>query len=355
MSKTAGSLSIYKNDDAKRVRGDYYLIKGDTTAAMQEFNTIKTKDWIDWRSIGFSAVSLKDSSLAEISIDKAVELGATEPNIRELRKEVAYLIGDFETAMSAIDSGEGAEYNKIILLYKTAKYDDVVISVNRVIGGYKGEDRRELLLVAGNSSIELKQWSDVIGYFSLLSKEFPAGSWLYNIAVAHYNLTDIESSYSYYQKARALDPTIKSIDIEKRYNDFVEENRVKTAADSTVVMESADSLYNLALKYHREGALDSAKQLYLNVVDQDGRHYRAWNNLGALYGAAGDIDEAIDAYENAVSRRGDIVDGYLNLVNLYIAIEELDKADRWCKKGLKRHNGNARLLAFERQIVALRK
>jgi tetratricopeptide (TPR) repeat protein len=341
-------------DDTRRAVADYLFSLKKYQNSINELDMVAEKDWIDWKSIGVAAVALKNSTLAEIALDSARVLGGSEKKLRALQRDVSFLRGDYDKILEGgIESGEDGSYNRVVLLFKAEKYEDAVVAVNRLLFSFEGESKKELLKIAGNSSIELKKWDDVVRYFSLLAEEFPAGDWYLNMAIGFYNLNDIERSHQNYLKARVLDSSIKNANIEQRYEEFLNSKKSTPTKVTVKSLDEVDSLYNEALRFHQEGKTDLAERLYQQVLKIDDKHYRTWNNLGALYGALGEIDKAIESYENAVSRRADIVDGYLNLVNVYLAIDDLNNAKKWCEKGLKKDSGNSQLQGFMKEIETL--
>jgi len=184
--------------------------------------------------------------------------------------------------------------------------------------------------MAGESAVKLKDWETARRWYEKLClvKQDDAVVYL-NLAVAEYNLNNVDQAWNWYEKAQKINPAIQNTDIENRYKSLHEKPQEK------YVIDTLDSVYNVAVELQNSGKEAAAEGMYKQIVAQDPRHYRAWNNLGAIYSARGELEPAIDCFKNAVSRKADIADGYANLVNIYIALEDYKNAQKWLDRGFR--------------------
>lgn len=214
-----------------------------------------------------------------------------------------------------------------------------------------GGDRADLCRLAGNAAFGLKQWKNARQWYLQLSNvEAHNAVVQYNLAVAAYNLGDVDDAWKYYGLARVGDPKISNADIEKRY---------AAAHGSAVTGQSLislpDSLYNAAVDMQNAGDDSAAEKIYLQITARDSLYNMAWNNLGTIYGKRGEIEKAEHAYLKAVEKKHDIPETYANLVTLYIELEEFTKARQWLIKG-QGHNPDSDLLKdLKEKIVAAEK
>jgi tetratricopeptide (TPR) repeat protein len=148
--------------------------------------------------------------------------------------------------------------------------------------------------------------------------------------VIAYQLGDIDSSYEYYLKARRIDPSLYSKDIENRYAAVHAKPKIKAAAP----VDSVEYAYNQAVDLQNEGNGDSAEALYKKVLEKDPGYSQAWNNLGAIYSGRDSLRQALQCFLKVVEKRDDLPEAYINVINVYIAMDSLDQAGRWVVKGL---------------------
>lgn len=341
--------------ETKRVLGEVYLIKEEFQKAEESFSSLVFKTVEDHSAL--ARIYMKLGS--EIKMNSALSKLPNEEKWNKLRKtlraEIAFTAGNYRDAYQNLKS-EGISsfndrYNFAVLAFKSEDYKTAYDSATILMKETTGDDKFNLIKLAGNSAIKLKNWknSDLwwSHYFELKPFEALAA---YNVAVAAYNVDDIDRAMQYYRKAQSLDSTIKNLDIENKYN-YVHREPVK----DSVIFEELDKMYNAAVELQNSGKAEEARKIYLKIIEEDGRYYRAWNNLGAIYGAEGELEKAIDCYKNAVSRRADIIDGYANLVNIYIAIEDFGNAERWLKKGYRLEPENSMLKQLEAALKSSRK
>lgn len=116
------------------------------------------------------------------------------------------------------------------------------------------------------------------------------------------------AALEYYEEAldlaRAVDPEAEQSHYRVGYvlmkMEHYEEARVEMEAELERFPENLAARYALALCYASTGSVLPAIRELKNVVSQDPRHDRAWDNLGVLYAKSDSYDEAIAAFERAL-------------------------------------------------------
>jgi len=326
----------------RRARGELFLWKGDTTAALTLFEALPQKSHDDWFTLANIYIALGKSQSAEDALARLPQTGEWNRAGKMLKARIAYEEGRYKEALAIwkeqTDTSFSVQYNIALTAFKAGEYETAMQIGKELMGRATGPDEAAVCRLIGNAAVKLKDWKDAKSWFSRLTTLKPDDAVAYyNLAVAAMKLDEIEDAWVWYQKAREIDPSKSNPDIEKRYKALQEKGV------APVEMDSLDALYNNAVMLQQNGSDTAAEEIYKKIVLLDKRHYRAWNNLGAIYGARGEIDQAIDCYKNAVSRRADIADGYANLVNIYLALEDLKKARKWLDKGFK-HNPDSEVL-----------
>lgn len=334
----------------KRAQSEYALWNNDTTKAIAILESISDKDGGDFISLALLAAMKGQKSKALGYLDKVTPDEQNRKQIENVRAQIAFSDGNYEQALtimkSAGDTSFVTKYNTALTAYNAKRYGDALAIAQSISGGASGSDKADVCRIAGNAAFALKQWSVAKQWYLQLSSIEPRNPVvLFNIAVAAYNLDDIEESWKYYQKAKGQNPSIYNKDIETRYAS----TQLKTEA-SAVHYDSADLWYNKAVEFQTAGDDSSAELMYKKVVEKDPLYSLAWNNLGAIYGKKGDIDNAEKAYFKAVEKKHDIPETYANLVNLYIELEEFSKAKQWIIKGIG-HNPDSPLLVDMRERI----
>lgn len=359
--KKAETQSSYLNSkypasiEAKRVAGEVALLKERYSEAEKIFTSISSKTVEDYSALARIYMSLGKESKMNSSLSHLPDEEEWNDLRKKLRSEIAFTSGNYEDAYKELkeksDNTFMDRYNLALLAFKAGDYKSAYDSATTLMKSASGDDKFNLIKLAGNSSIQLSDWknSDLWWSHYLELKPFESLA-AYNVAVAAYNMDNIDRAMEYYKKAQSIDPTIKNPDIENKYK-FVHKEPVK----DSVIFEKLDEMYNSAVVLQNSGKANDAKKIYEEIIEEDGRYYRAWNNLGAIYGAEGELEKAIDCYKNAVSRRADIIDGYANLVNIYIAIEDISNAERWLKKGYKLEPENEILKQLEAALRGIKK
>jgi FkbM family methyltransferase len=89
-------------------------------------------------------------------------------------------------------------------------------------------------------------------------------------------------------------------------------------------MESIDSLFQQAVNHHRNGELEKAEALYLDILKRKSNHISCLVNLGIIYKARGEIETAIGLYKLALSLEAD---DPITLANLCRALQQIDRLD----------------------------
>lgn len=336
-----------KSIEGKRVLGEILLLKEDYKVAEEVFNGLEYKTSEDYSALARIYMKMGKESRMNGALEHLPEDKKWNKLRKQLRSEIAFTSGNYRDAYqnlkkNGLNSFED-RYNFALLAFKSEDFKTAYDSATVLMKETSGDDKFNLIKLAGNSAIKLNDWKNSDLWWSHYFELKPFESVIaYNVAVATYNMDNIDRAMEYYKKAKSIDPAIKNIDIENKYS-YIHKPEVK----DTVILEELDKMYNNAVALQNSGKAEEARKLYQEIIDKDGRYYRAWNNLGAIYGAEGQLEKAIDCYKNAVSRRADIIDGYANLVNIYLAIEDFSNAERWLKKGYKLEPGNQILKQLE--------
>jgi len=335
----------------KRAQSEYALWNNDTTKAIAILESIHDKDGGDFISLALLAAMKGQKNKALEYLNKVTPDEQNRKQIENVRAQIAFSDGNYEQALtimkSAGDTSFVTKYNTALTAYNAKRYGDALAIAQSIAGGASGADKADVCRIAGNAAFALKQWKVAKQWYLQLSSIEPRNPVvLFNIAVAAYNLNDIDESWKYYQKAKEQNSSLYNKDIEARYAS----TQVKAEA-SAVHYDSADIWYNKAVDLQTAGDDSSAELMYKKVVEKDPLYSLAWNNLGAIYGKKGDIDNAEKAYFKAVEKKHDIPETYANLVNLYIELEEFSKAKQWIIKGIG-HNPDSPLLVDMRERVS---
>lgn len=335
---------------SRRVMADVTYEKKEFAKAKEYLLALDSLDGEDCFMLSRTLLELKDIKKAQSYADSAVSRGVQKEAIRTHLQALAYAAGDYEKANSYSGGSSLRDmYNRAVLLYETKSYAEYLFFLNEKLAYFDGEDAVALVRMAGDCAVFLKKWDELLYWSKRLYTMQKSAMAAYNCAVAAYNLDDIATSFHFYKKAQELDSSIKNSDIENRY---INQNREKKPAVETGLSRT-DSLFNSAIVFHRKGELDKAENIYNVILELDDRYHRAWNNLGIIYGERGDIDMAVKCYKSSIAKRSDIADGFINLVYLYIAIEEYSQAEKWLKKGLKKHSDNKQLKQFQKDLAKL--
>jgi tetratricopeptide (TPR) repeat protein len=327
----------------KRASADMLLAKKDTTAALAMLELLSEKDPADWLALARLNAMKKNFAKASQCLDKVPSDPVWEKERTGVKAQIAFLSGDYAGAMAQWktlgDTGFAIQYDMALAAFSGKNYGDAFAIAERIVGKVKGEERADVIRLAGNSAMGQKQWKKAQQYYQQL-EDVKAGDPLvqYNLSVICYNLGSMEESWTYYQKARQLDPKIESKDIEKRYQS------IHPADGSTVsAMDSIDMWYNDAVMLQNDGKDTAAEALYKKLLDKNPAYYHAWNNLGAIYSGRGELSKAEQCYLKSIEKQHDIPEAYANLVNIYIAMENYKEAQRWVVKG-RGHNPDSDVL-----------
>ena len=337
--------SIY----TKRSKGEMLLWQGDTTKALPIFESLPQKNQFDWFALANIYVTLGKNSLAEDAINNLPKTEEWNRAEKTLRARIAFKDGRYTEALALWkeqnDTSFDGQYNIALTAFNAGEYDAAIQIGKVLMQRSAGSDKENICRLIGNSAIKLKDWEGSKSWFSRLVEVKPNDAVAYyNMAVANFKLNDMDNAWELYQKAREIDPSMRNSDIEKHYK------LLQQKTEEIAVVDSIDELYNSAVLLQQNGNDTAAEEMYKKIILQDKRHYRAWNNLGAIHGARGEHEKAIECYKNAVSRRADIADGYANLVNIYIALEDFKKAKKWLDKGFKKNPDSDVLRLMEKEL-----
>jgi tetratricopeptide (TPR) repeat protein len=78
-----------------------------------------------------------------------------------------------------------------------------------------------------------------------------------------------------------------------------------------------NKIFNHALACHQAGQSQQAAKLYRQILNLDGDHAQASNNLGAIFMSQGSMGEAVSCFQNAVNANADFFEAHLNLAGAY--------------------------------------
>jgi tetratricopeptide (TPR) repeat protein len=328
----------------RRVEADMLLEKKDTAAAFARLEALPEKDPADFLALARLSAMKMNFSRASQYLDKVPSDPVWEKEKTGIKAQMDFLSGNYAGAVaqwkSLGDTGFAVQYNMALSAFNAKNYGDAFSIAEKLVGRVRGDERTDVIRLAGNSAMGNKQWKKALQYYQQL-EDVKAGDPLvqYNLAVICYNLGSMEESWSYYQKARKLDPTIESSDIEKRY----QSTHGGADGGAAVAMDSIDVWYNDAVTLQNDGKDTAAEAVYKKLLDKNPTYYHAWNNLGAIYSGRGDLASAEKCYLRSIEKQHDIPEAYANLVNIYIALENYKEAQRWIVKG-RGHNPDSDLL-----------
>lgn len=337
---------------ARRVRAEMDLWNGDTTHAQQQLTLLKEKEPADWLSLAHIAATQGKADAARAFLSEVPTDADWVTERRAVEAEIAFRGGDFAKALSLLksagDTSFAAQYNIALTAYRAGQYAEAATIAQRLSRTAAGVDRADVCRLAGNATFALKRWVDARQWYLQLSNvEAQNAIVQYNLAVASYNIGQVQDAWKYYKRAQGLDASLYNKDIEARY-----QQQAGSSEKDTALLDSTDIWYNKAVSEQEQGLDSAAEKLYLQVVGKNPLYSLAWNNLGAIYGKRGDIDRAEKAYFKAIEKRHDVPETYANLINLYIELEEFGKARQWTVKG-SGHNPESELLAhFKEKITA---
>jgi tetratricopeptide (TPR) repeat protein len=344
-------MSVY----TKRVNAEMSLWKGDTVAALTILESIAEKDPGDYLSLAAVSAARGNADKTRQYLQMIPTDEQWQREINEIEAQLAFKSGNFDGAISKLksvgDTSFASQYNIALLSYNAGRFGEALQIAEKLLGRAVGADRGDCCRLAGNAAFTLKQWKRARQWYLQLSGiESNNAIVQYNLAVASYNLGEIDPAWKYYQNAKELDKTVVNKDIEARYA----QSKGEGAKDS-VVIDSVDIWYNEAVDFQNSGKDTAAEVVYKKVVARKPDHSQAWNNLGALYGVRGDIDNAEKSYWKAIEKHHDVPESYINLINLYIELEEFSKARQWVIKGMGHNPDDTQLPLLRDKIVEAEK
>jgi superkiller protein 3 len=327
----------------RRAQADMLLIKKDTTAALAKLEALTDKDPGDWLALARVNAMKKNFTRASQCLDKVPSDPVWEKEKAGVRAQMDFLSGNYAGALSRWkslgDTSFAMQYNMALAAYSAKNYGDAFAIAEKIVGKVRGDERTDVIRLAGNSAMGQKQWKKAQQYYLQLEDVRQSDPLVqYNLAVICYNLGSMDESWTYYQKARQLDPKLESKDIEKRYQSLH-----STDGIAVYTLDSSDSWYNNAVLLQNDGQDSAAEAMYRKLLDKTPSYYRAWNNLGAIYSARAELDKAEQCYLKSIEKQHDLPEAYANLVNIYIAMENFKEAQRWIMKG-RGHNPDSDLL-----------
>ncbi|MDR2579291.1 MAG: tetratricopeptide repeat protein [Chitinispirillales bacterium] len=350
-----------------RVSGEMYLMRGDTAKAVSTYQAISDKDAHDWFTLSRIYASRGERQRAEGALANIPDDTHWRRQKNIVRATLAFNSGDYRGAYQAyreIVNTAGASrtgtgilpadvnthvHNMILAAHRGGMHGEAIEIAKQFENRVQGQNRAEILRIAGNSAIAARDWAEAKNLYSRLAALEPNNAVTqYNLAVTHYNLGEVEEAHNRYQTARRIDATIRNMDIETHYE---QSKRGGAAVAATGPDDSLIVWYNRAVELQNTQRDTLAEALYRKILDQDSTYSLAWNNLGAIYGARGELELAETAYLRAISIQPS-PEAYANLANIYIAIEEYAKARDIVARGLAGNPGNRLLSGLEREIRA---
>ena len=98
----------------------------------------------------------------------------------------------------------------------------------------------------------------------------------------------------------------------------------KSATPSQVAM-----MFAIAVDAHKNGRLQEAKKMYIDILTADNHHCTSYNNLGLILQSEGFLEDAEKMFTNAVLLNNKYVDALNNLGNLYNSRSLFEKASHF--------------------------
>ncbi|HUI91891.1 MAG TPA: tetratricopeptide repeat protein [Chitinivibrionales bacterium] len=331
------------SDYTKRAQAEMLLWKKDTVQALAKLEALPSKDPGDWITLAKVYTARKNFAKASQCLDKLPQDPYWEKARTGVKAQMDFFSGNYAGALlgwkSLGDSGFPVQYNMAVAAFNAKEYNEAIVIGEKIVAKARGDDRADVCRLVGNAAMGLKQWKKALQWYQQL-EDVKRGDPLveYNLAVISYNLGSMEESWTYYQKARQLDPKLENKDIEKRYQSIHPESGA-----AAQVMDSTDLWYNAAITLQDSGKDTAAEAAYKKILDKNPAYYHAWNNLGAIYSGRGELQQAVDCYLKSIEKQHDIPEAYANLVNVYVAMENFKEAQRWIVKG-RGHNPDSQIL-----------
>ncbi|MGD9201708.1 MAG: tetratricopeptide repeat protein, partial [Chitinispirillia bacterium] len=338
------SHSIY----TKRANSEMQLWRGDTSSAMVSFEKLPEKNAFDWHSLARIYLAKKLFSSFKNAVKNLPDNQQWSNTKKKLRAEYVFLEGRYQEAFQIWqeieDDSYEAQYNRAISAFYAERYRAAIQIGNQLLLHGTEKDKIDIFRLLCNSTIKLKDWRQATFYFLKMSELTPDDPLIwYNLAVTAYNQDDMTNSWKWYKKSQKIDPKIRNMDIENRY-------RTNLTSAKDEYLNDLDFLYNKAVKLQYSENDSAAEKLYQQILKKNEKHYRAWNNLGAIYGERAELQKAIHCYKNAISEKKDSPDGYANLVIIYLALNDIKLAEKWLRKGMHRAPGSDVLRQMKTQL-----
>ena len=99
-------------------------------------------------------------------------------------------------------------------------------------------------------------------------------------------------------------------------------------------MNTANVIFNRAVKNHQEGKTDVAQELYNQVLKIDPNYTEAHNNLGVLFGKLRENQKAKECYEKAIEIDPNHANAHYNLGNIFRLLTDHQKARECYEKAI---------------------
>ena len=114
-------------------------------------------------------------------------------------------------------------------------------------------------------------------------------------------------------------------------------------------------MFGSAVKAHKSGQIEKARQLYLSILKADPNHPDAHHNLGILYFENGDIAGALTFFKKATALSPKISQFWISFVKALIIKGDLQEARTNLKKAKKRGVASDILKQLKGEIVSASK
>ncbi|MBN1982390.1 MAG: tetratricopeptide repeat protein, partial [Chitinivibrionales bacterium] len=333
----------------QRAKAEMLLRKPDTTAAVALLESLSNKDAEDRSILAYLYIAQKKLQAAQQTIESLPKTNQWHATAQQLRASLSFTQGDYNAAYQIFealhDTSFTISYNMALSAYNAKRYDETIRIAERFASSAEGKNRSNACRLVGNAYFALKQWDKALQlYVQLYGLDSQNPLVQYNLAVAYYNLNDIERSWKYYERARTMDSGLKNEDIEKKYMTHINKNVMVAPQDSVFL------LYNNAVTLQNNGQDSIAEQMYHQILNKDRTHSLAWNNLGTIHAARSEYVKSEKCYKRAIEGKEKLVEAYANLVRIYIATKDLKNAHYWLFKGKTYYPDDTLMHAVEKEM-----
>jgi tetratricopeptide (TPR) repeat protein len=237
--------SIY----TQRAIAEMTLWDGDTTRSLVLLEKLSEKDPYDYLLMAEIYAHKGNTKKTRASLSNVPDESQWEKQKKTITAQLAFYSEDFRKALSLWheigDTSFATQYNMALAAYKSKQYENAIGMVEPLVRSAMGGDHADVCRLVGNAAFALKKWRKAKTWYLQLSGVDAKNAVVqYNLAVASYNLGEIEDAWQYYKRAQALDASISNSDIEKRY---AVSHGQSDSNNNAVKFTISDSLYNAAV------------------------------------------------------------------------------------------------------------